>query len=187
MTDAHRLPPFPPRVRSGHRVFHAGELEAQGLFGVADEAQATSEIVLDRLGIGALRLMESLPCFFLAAASPDGALVAADVVPQLRDDQGALLPLLRMVDAKSILFALPLQSSADAVIASAPMWGAGLVFVDFLGRGARYRINGRARILPPAAPYSEWWPVPCRLVHMAVDQAYPNCTQRVVRMEAWPG
>ena len=170
---------------SGHRVFHDGELQAQRLFGVEDEAHATSEIVHDRLGVGQRRLVESMRFFFLTAASTDGGLVVCDVVGRLHDAAGEELPLVRVAsNGKTLAFALPPHSDADAAIPSAARWSAGLLFVDVLRHGARYRINGWARTLQPGDErLAGVWPPSCRIVEVDVRQAYANCTQRVVKME----
>lgn len=185
MTVRPRQIPFPAssRPRSGHRVFHQGELDAHRRFGIVDEAQEMSEIVIDRLTLGALRLMESLPFFFFTAASGDGSVVACDIASRLHDDSGQPLPLVHLIDAKTLMFALPQRTLADAVIGSADSWHTGLLFVDFLGRGTRYRVNGRARFRPAAISPDDLWPVPCRIVEVSIQQAYPNCTRRVVRMD----
>ena len=171
---------------STHRVFHSGELEAQQRIGVLDEAQEMSELILDRIGVGPRRLVESMPFFFLTAAAADGALVVCDIVERLRDSAFAALPLLQVTDGgKSLSFALIPRGNISTVISSGAEWSVGLLFVDFLRNGARYRINGRARTLPKCdSRYAGVWPPSCAVVEVDVHQAYPNCTKRVIRMEA---
>ncbi|MCA8050529.1 hypothetical protein [Burkholderia arboris] len=174
-----------PRSFPRHPVFHAGELDAQHRFGVADEAERMSDVVTTRLSIGVRQFVESQPFMFVGTASGVRASVTCDIVQSLRDANGDLLPVVRVIDTKTLRFALPAHDGDDGRIDAAACDGSGigLLFVDFV-RGIRYRINGRATLradLPDAdaAP----WAAGSAIVELAVAQAYGNCGTRVVRLK----
>lgn len=174
-----------PRSFPRHPVFHAGELDAQHRFGVADEAERMSDVVTTRVSIGVRQFVESQPFMFIATAGGSRTFVSCDIVPGMRDANGDLLPVVRVIDTKTLRFALPAAPGAGGRIDAAACDGSGvgLLFVDFV-RGIRYRINGRATLradLPEAdaAP----WPAGSAIVELAVAQAYGNCGTRVVRLK----
>jgi len=173
----------PPRSFSRHPVFHAGELDAHRRFGVADEAERMSEVVTTRLSIGVRQFVESQPFMFVGTTNGRPARVTCDIVQSIRDASGDLLPVVRVIDTKTLRFVLPRHGDGDRIDARAcDGSGVGLLFVDFV-RGIRYRINGRATLradLPDAdaAP----WPAGSPIVELAVAQAYGNCGTRVVRL-----
>ncbi|MBN3784865.1 hypothetical protein G3O06_46295 [Burkholderia sp. Ac-20345] len=173
----------PPRSFPRHPVFHAGELDAQHRFGVADEAEQMSDVVTTRVSIGVRQFVESQPFMFVGIASGSHPSVTCDIVQSMRDANGDLLPVVRVIDTKTLRFALPASGDGGRIDAAAcDGSGVGLLFVDFV-RGIRYRINGRATLradLPDAdaAP----WPAGRAIVELAVAQAYGNCGTRVVRL-----
>ncbi|VVU50711.1 pyridoxamine 5'-phosphate oxidase-like protein [Burkholderia anthina] len=172
----------PPRSYPRHPVFHAGELDAHRRFGVADEAERMSDVVTTRLSIGVRQFVESQPFMFVGATSGGPALVTCDIVQSRRDANGDLWPVVRVIDTKTLRFALPMRGAGERLDARACDGGVGLLFIDFV-RGIRYRINGRATLrtdLPEAdaAP----WPAGSPIVELAVVQAYGNCGTRVVRL-----
>ncbi|WP_175999189.1 hypothetical protein [Burkholderia stabilis] len=173
----------PPRSFPRHPVFHAGELDAHHRFGVADEAERMSDVVTTRLSIGVRQFVESQPFMFIGTACGSRAPVTCDIVQSLRDADGDLLPVVRVIDTKTLRFVLPAYGDGGRIDAAAcDGGGVGLLFVDFV-RGIRYRINGRATLradLPEAdaAP----WAVGTAIVELAVAQAYGNCGTRVVRL-----
>ncbi|VWB85682.1 hypothetical protein [Burkholderia lata] len=172
----------PPRSFPRHPVFHAGELDAQHRFGVADEAEQMSDVVTTRVSIGVRQFVESQPFMFVGIASGSHPSVTCDIVQSMRDANGDLLPVVRVIDTKTLRFALPASGDGGRIDAAAcDGSGVGLLFVDFV-RGIRYRINGRATLradLPDAAP----WPAGRAIVELAVAQAYGNCGTRVVRLK----
>lgn len=174
----------PPRSFPRHPVFHAGELDAQHRFGVADEAEQMSDVVTTRVSIGVRQFVESQPFMFVGIASGSHPSVTCDIVQSRRDANGDLLPVVRVIDTKTLRFALPASGDGGRIDAAAcDGSGVGLLFVDFV-RGIRYRINGRATLradLPDAdaAP----WPAGSAIVELAVVQAYGNCGSRVVRLK----
>ncbi|WP_175904863.1 hypothetical protein [Burkholderia seminalis] len=174
----------PPRSFPRHPVFHAGELDAQHRFGVADEAERMSDVVTTRLSIGVRQFVESQPFMFVGAAGGTGAVVTCDIVQSLRDANGELLPVVRVIDTKTLRFALPAHVGGGRIEAAAcDGGGVGLLFVDFV-RGIRYRINGRAtlRADQPEADAAPW-AGGSTIVELAVAQAYGNCGTRVVRLK----
>lgn len=174
----------PCNTRSRHRIFHAGELEAHHRFGVVDEALEMSDVVVDRLSLGVRRFIESQPFFFIGTASDGNNNVACDIVMRLKDSQGRALRLLKVNDSKTLVFALPpSETSGEFGGYLLDGGGVGLLFIDFQRR-VRYRVNGRVR--PCSHDSSTEWPAACRIVEIAVLQAYGNCSARVVRLEAIP-
>ncbi|MDN7589708.1 hypothetical protein [Burkholderia seminalis] len=173
----------PPRSFPRHPVFHAGELDAQHRFGVADEAERMSDVVTTRLSIGVRQFVESQPFMFVGAAGGTGAVVTCDIVQSLRDANGELLPVVRVIDTKTLRFALPAHVGGRIEAAACDGGGVGLLFVDFV-RGIRYRINGRAtlRADQPEADAAPW-AGGSTIVELAVVQAYGNCGTRVVRLK----
>ncbi|AFQ46587.1 hypothetical protein GEM_0126 [Burkholderia cepacia GG4] len=173
----------PPRSLPRHPVFHAGELDAHQRFGVADEAERMSDVVTTRVSIGVRQFIESQPFMFVGTTSGAPARVTCDIVQSLRDANGDLLPVVRVIDTKTLRFALPTHGAAGRIDARAcDGSGVGLLFVDFV-RGIRYRINGRATVradLPgaDATPWAAGSPI----VELAIVQAYGNCGTRVVRL-----
>ncbi len=172
-----------PRSFPRHPVFHAGELDAQHRFGVADEAERMSGVVTTRVSIGVRQFVESQPFMFVGTACGGRAAVTCDIVQSLRDANGELLPVVRVIDTKTLRFALPAHGDGRIDATACDGSGVGLLFVDFV-RGIRYRINGRAMLradLPEAdaAP----WPTGSAIVDLAVAQAYGNCGTRVVRLK----
>ncbi len=176
----------PPRSFPRHPVFHPGELDAQHRFGVADEAERMSDAVTTRLSLGVRQFVESQPFMFVGMASGAGASMTCDIVQSRRDANGDLLPVVRVIDTKTLRFALPAARGGDGVridAAACDGSGVGLLFVDFV-RGLRYRINGRATLradLPEAdaAP----WAAGSAIVELAIAHAYGNCGTRVVRLK----
>ncbi|RQZ11982.1 hypothetical protein DIE15_25115 [Burkholderia sp. Bp9031] len=174
----------PPRSYPRHPLFHAGELDAHHRFGVVDEAERMSDVVTTRLSIGVRQFVESQPFMFVGTTSGDGpARMTCDIVQGMRDANGDLWPVVRVIDTKTLRFALPMHDDGTRIDAFAcDGGGVGLLFIDFV-RGIRYRINGRATLrtdLPEAdaAPWSAGSPI----VELAVGQAYGNCGTRVVRL-----
>ncbi|VWC02364.1 hypothetical protein BLA15945_04969 [Burkholderia lata] len=136
----------PPRSFPRHPVFHAGELDAQHRFGVADEAEQMSDVVTTRVSIGVRQFVESQPFMFVGIASGSHPSVTCDIVQSMRDANGDLLPVVRVIDTKTLRFALPASGDGGRIDAAAcDGSGVGLLFVDFV-RGIRYRINGRATL-----------------------------------------
>ncbi|MCA7959206.1 hypothetical protein QZM96_16800 [Burkholderia multivorans] len=174
--------------RSRHPVFHAGELDAHRRFGVADEAERMSDIVTTRLSIGVRQFVETQPFMFVGTSSGGGAPLVCDIVQGGRDPNGELLPVVRVIDTKTLRFALPARRDACRIDAArCDGSGIGLLFVDFV-RAIRYRINGRATLRTDlsdadAAP----WPAASPIVELAVAQAYGNCSTRVVRLQPAAG
>ncbi|UEP27977.1 MULTISPECIES: hypothetical protein [unclassified Burkholderia] len=174
----------PPRSYPRHPVFHAGELDAHHRFGVADEAERMSDVVTTRLSIGVRQFVESQPFMFVGTTRGGPARVTCDIVLGMRDANGDLWPVVRVIDTKTLRFALPTPGDGDRIDAlGCDGRGVGLLFIDFV-RGIRYRINGRATLradLPEAdaAP----WPAGSPIVELAVAQAYGNCGTRVVRLQ----
>lgn len=166
-------------------MFHAGELDAHHHFGVADEAERMSDVVTTRLSIGVRQFIETQPFMFVGTAYGGQAGVTCDIVQSRRDANGGLLPVVRVIDTKTLRFVLPVYGERDGGRIDAGRCngsGVGLLFVDFM-RGIRYRINGRATLRTDlsdadAAP----WPVGSAIVELAVAQAYGNCGTRVVRL-----
>ncbi len=170
--------------RPPHRIFHAGELEAHRRFGVVDEAQATSDIVVNRLSLGIRRFIESLPFFFISSVDPTGTQMACGIVSRRKNAEGDPLPLLRAAESKTLLFALPPCADGDASGGHLHEGGGvGLLFVDFQ-RGVRYRINGSTHLLE-SDPAGEW-PADWQVVELGIAQAYGNCNARVVRLMPAP-
>lgn len=175
----------PPRSCPRHPVFHAGELDAHHRFGVADEAERMSDVVTTRLSIGVRQFIETQPFMFVGTACGGQAGVTCDIVQSRRDANGDLLPVVRVIDTKTLRFVLPVYGENDGGRVDAARCngsGVGLLFVDFM-RGIRYRINGRATLRTDlseadAAP----WPAGSAIVELAVAQAYGNCGTRVVRL-----
>ncbi|QRR08710.1 hypothetical protein FPJ27_20445 [Burkholderia sp. MS455] len=172
-----------PRSFPRHPVFHAGELDAQHRFGVADEAERMSEAVTTRVSIGVRQFVETQPFMFVGTACGGRAPMTCDIVQSLRDANGDLLPVVRVIDTKTLRFVLPAPGDGRIDATACNGSGVGLLFVDFV-RGIRYRINGRATLradLPEAeaAP----WPTGSAIVELAVAQAYGNCGTRVVRLK----
>ncbi|GBH25278.1 hypothetical protein [Burkholderia vietnamiensis] len=171
----------PPRSFPHHPVFHAGELDAHQRFGVADDAERMSEVVTTRLSIGVRQFVETQPFMFVGATS-DGA-ATCDIVQSQRDANGDLLPVVRVVDTKTLRFVLPLHDDGNRIAMRADeAVGIGLLFIDFV-RGIRYRINGRATLRTDlggadAAPWAAGSPI----VELAIQQAYGNCGTRVGRL-----
>ncbi|AJY13352.1 hypothetical protein K6W16_11850 [Burkholderia dolosa] len=173
----------PPRSFARHPVFHTGELDAHRRFGVVDEAERMSDVVTTRLSIGVRQFVEAQPFMFVGTAFGGRAPLAADIVLGARDCNGERLPVVRVIDTKTLRFALPVRDDGSRIDAAAcDGCGVGLLFVDFM-RGIRYRINGRATLRTDlaeadAAP----WPAGSPIVELAVAQAYGNCGTRVVRL-----
>ncbi|AXF22135.1 hypothetical protein CUJ89_00755 [Burkholderia pyrrocinia] len=173
-----------PRSLPRHAVFHAGELDAHHRFGVVDEAERMSNVVTTRLSIGVRQFVESQPFMFVGTACGSRAPVTCDIVQSLRDANGDLLPVVCVIDTKTLRFALPVHGDGGRIdTAACDGSGVGLLFVDFV-RGIRYRINGRATLRADlrkadAAP----WPAGSAIVELAVAQAYGNCGTRVVRLK----
>ncbi|PXX21817.1 putative pyridoxine 5'-phosphate oxidase superfamily flavin-nucleotide-binding protein [Burkholderia pyrrocinia] len=172
-----------PRSFPRHPVFHAGELDAQHRFGVADEAERMSDAVTTRVSIGVRQFVETQPFMFVGTACGGRAPMTCDIVQSLRDANGDLLPVVRVIDTKTLRFMLPAPGDGRIDATACDGSGVGLLFVDFV-RGIRYRINGRATLradLPEAeaAP----WPTGSAIVELAVAQAYGNCGTRVVRLK----
>ncbi|AOL02574.1 MULTISPECIES: hypothetical protein [Burkholderia] len=175
----------PPRTYPRHPVFHAGELDAHHRFGVADEAERMSDVVTTRLSIGVRQFIETQPFMFVGTACGGQAGVACDIVQSRRDANGDLLPVVRVIDTKTLRFVLPVYGARDGGRIDAARCngsGVGLLFVDFM-RGIRYRINGRATLRTDlsdadAAP----WPAGSAIVELAIAQAYGNCGTRVARL-----
>lgn len=173
----------PPRSWPRHPVFHAGELDVQHRFGVADEAERMSDVITTRLSIGVRQFVESQPFMFVGTTRGDPARVTCDIVQGMRDANGDLWPVVRVIDTKTLRFALPTHGDGDRIDALAcDGGGIGLLFIDFV-RGIRYRINGRATLRAdlPAADAAPW-PAGSRIIELAVAQAYGNCGTRVVRL-----
>lgn len=174
----------PSRSYPRHPVFHAGELDAHHRFGVADEAERMSDVVTTRLSIGVRQFVESQPFMFVGTTRGGPARVTCDIVQGVRDANGDLWPVVRVIDTKTLRFALPTPGDGDRIDAGGcDGRGVGLLFIDFV-RGIRYRINGRATLRadlpePDAAP----WPAGSPIVELAVAQAYGNCGTRVVRLQ----
>ncbi|RQZ32316.1 hypothetical protein DIE16_25555 [Burkholderia sp. Bp9090] len=173
-----------PRSYPRHPVFHAGELDAHHRFGVADEAERMSDVVTTRLSIGVRQFVESQPFMFVGTTSggPAPSRMTCDIVQGMRDANGDLWPVVRVIDTKTLRFALPAHGGHRLDALACDGCGVGLLFIDFV-RGIRYRINGRATLrtdLPEAdaAP----WPAGSPIVELAVAQAYGNCGTRVVRL-----
>lgn len=144
-----------------------------------------SDAVTTRLSIGVRQFVESQPFMFVGTASGAGASMICDIVQSRRDANGDLLPVVRVIDTKTLRFALPAAHDGGGWIDAAACDGSGvgLLFVDFV-RGLRYRINGRATLradLPEAdaAP----WAAGSAIVELAIAQAYGNCGTRVVRLK----
>ncbi|MBN3791408.1 hypothetical protein [Burkholderia sp. Ac-20353] len=174
----------PTRPTSRYPVFHDGELDAHRRFGVADEAERMSDVVTTRVSIGVRQFIETQPFMFVGTGCGGHASVTCDIVQSMRDANGEWLPVVRVLDTKTLRFALPRAAGPDARIDAARCDGngVGLLFVDFL-RGIRYRINGRAVVRSDlsdgdAAP----WPAGSPIVELTVAQAYGNCGTRVVRL-----
>ncbi|KWH43891.1 hypothetical protein [Burkholderia stagnalis] len=179
----------PVRPASRHPVFHDGELDAHRRFGVADEAERMRDVVTTRVSIGVRQFIETQPFMFVAVGDSGGACVRCDIVQSMRDAQGERLPVVRVVDTKTLRFALPRAAGPQGRICAARCDGngVGLLFVDFL-RGIRYRINGRA-VVREGLPDSDAmpWPADCPIVELTVAQAYGNCGTRVVRLRPGGG
>ncbi|TDA43604.1 pyridoxamine 5'-phosphate oxidase family protein, partial [Burkholderia pyrrocinia] len=142
-----------------------------------------SDAVTTRVSIGVRQFVESQPFMFVGTACGGRAAVTCDIVQSLRDANGDLLPVVRVIDTKTLRFALPAHGDGRIDATMCDGSGVGLLFVDFM-RGIRYRINGRATLradLPEAdaAP----WPTGSAIVELAVAQAYGNCGTRVVRLK----
>ncbi|MBN3816600.1 hypothetical protein G3N57_08215, partial [Paraburkholderia sp. Se-20369] len=133
----------PVRPASRHPVFHDGELDAHRRFGVADEAERMRDVVTTRVSIGVRQFIETQPLMFVAVGGDGRVPVTCDIVQSLRDADGERLPVVRVVDTKTLRFALPCAAGPARRIDAARCDGSGvgLLFVDFL-RGIRYRING---------------------------------------------
>ncbi|UEP34845.1 hypothetical protein LL998_00665 [Burkholderia ambifaria] len=174
----------PSRSYPRHPVFHAGELDAHHRLGVVDEAERMSDVVTTRLSIGVRQFVESQPFMFVGTTGGEPTRVTCDIVQGVRDANGDLWPVVRVIDTKTLRFALPTPGDGDRIDArECDGRGVGLLFIDFV-RGIRYRINGRATLradLPEAdaAP----WPAGSPIVELAVAQAYGNCGTRVVRLQ----
>ncbi|KWK08384.1 hypothetical protein [Burkholderia stagnalis] len=179
----------PVRPASRHPVFHDGELDAHRRFGVADEAERMRDVVTTRVSIGVRQFIEAQPFMFVAVGDGGDARVSCDIVQSMRDAQGERLPVVRVVDTKTLRFALPRAAGPQGRICAARCDGngVGLLFVDFL-RGIRYRINGRA-VVREGLPDSDAmpWPADCPIVELTVAQAYGNCGTRVVRLRPGGG
>ncbi|RQR23354.1 hypothetical protein DIE23_35105 [Burkholderia sp. Bp9143] len=175
----------PPGSYPRHPVFHAGELDAHHRFGVADEAERMSDVVTTRLSIGVRQFVESQPFMFVGTTrgGPAPARVTCDIVQGMRDVNGDQWPVVRVIDTKTLRFALPTHGDGNRLDPlTCDGSGVGLLFVDFV-RGIRYRINGRATLRTDlqeadAAPWRAGSPI----VELAVAQAYGNCGTRVVRL-----
>jgi len=115
-----------PRSFPRHPVFHPGELDAQHRFGVADEAERMSDAVTTRLSLGVRQFVESQPFMFVGAACGGGASMTCDIVQSRRDANGDLLPVVRVIDTKTLRFALPAAHDGDGGrIDAAPATAAG--------------------------------------------------------------
>lgn len=159
------------------------ELDSQRRFGVADDAKRMRDVVTTRLNIGVRQFVESQPFMFAGTASGARASVTCDIVQSLRDANGDLLPVVRVIDTKTLRFALPAHGGDGGRIDAAACDGSGigLLFVDFV-RGIRYRINGRATLradLPDAD--AQPWAAGSAIVALAIAQAYGNCGTRGAR------
>ncbi|PCE31114.1 hypothetical protein [Burkholderia ubonensis] len=181
----------PIRPTSRDPVFHDGELDAHRRFGVVDEAEHMRDVVTTRLSIGVRHFIETQPFMFVGVGGGGHAPVTCDIVQSMRDAHGEWLPVVTVLDTRTLRFALPRpagQGDGGRIgAAQCDGNGVGLLFVDFL-RGIRYRVNGRAVVCnDPCDGGATPWPAGCPIVELTVRQAYGNCGTRVVRLRPGGG
>ena len=161
-----------------HPVYHAGEIEAQRRFDVADEAEKISEIVSNRISMGVRRIIESQSFFFFSAAAQD-LQPECHFLSRMRSASGEAAPLLKVVDTKTLVFATATNADhCEWPRINTQSRGIGMIFVDF-ERHLRYRINGQARQSADSSLFSNEWPHGERVIEVAVAQSYTNCGARI--------
>lgn len=166
-------------------VLHEGEIDAQRRFGAEAAGRAMSRIIRDRLSPAQAAFIQAQPFFFIATANHRGECDCSFRGRQHRPS-GEPAPSLMVLDERMLVFpdyaGNTLFNSLGNILVNP---GIGMLFVDF-GTGARLRVNGRAEIIEDRAAFRDVWPDAERSVRVAVEQAFPNCRQRVPLMAMPP-
>lgn len=165
----------------GYGVFHEGELQAHQRYGVSWLTRGLSNNVRRVLTPALVQFLESQPFFFLATANAQG-----DCDCSFRGRQHQRPhdpePLLLSPDEHTLLFPdYPGNNFFNSIGNILVNPKAGLLFVDFQN-AIRVRINGLATVHDTPGTYRETWPTAARLIEIAVQQIYPNCSARIPSM-----
>lgn len=165
-------------------IFHAGEREAHRRFDVVGEARELSGTIQPGLSSGQARLMAGQPFFFLSVREPSGE-IHSQMVTCVQTRQG-VYPLVAFRDAQHFCFLLR-HSEGTRLWELARQSGcqAGAIFVDF-ARRLRLRVNGLLHMAGEADLPGFQCPAQHHLMAMAVQQAYSNCSTRIIRMQSVP-
>jgi predicted pyridoxine 5'-phosphate oxidase superfamily flavin-nucleotide-binding protein len=164
-----------PRGTPAGVNFHAGELQAQELWGKAEQwkdERADMLLWKDVPGEYHPRL-EAAPFFFLASTDADGRCDCAF--------KGGGPGLVRMLSGNRLAFpdfaGNNAFTSLGNILANPQV---GLLFIDF-SDGARLRINGRAEI-HDAGKNMELFPSAARVVVVHIELVMPLCSRHVPRL-----
>lgn len=172
-----------PDYREVDELLHEGELEAQRRFGVEGywNVHNLNAMLRETIAPGLADFIERLPFFFIASANARGE-CDCSFRGREHDIRGQLYPLLKVIDAKTLVFpdyrGNRLFNSLGNIMVNGHI---GMLFIDFESR-TRARINGRAEIIENPAAYSDIWPLAQRYVKVVAAQVYGNCKARIPRM-----
>jgi len=166
-------------------VLHEGEIEAQRRFGAEAAGRAMSRIIRDRLSPAQVAFIQAQPFFFIATANHRGECDCSFRGRQHRPS-GEPAPALMVLDERTVVFpdyaGNNLFNSLGNILINPRI---GMLFVDFQ-TGGRARVNGRAEIIEDRAAFQHVWPDAECFVRVTVEQAFPNCRQRVPLMAMAP-
>lgn len=169
--------------RKREDILHAGEIRAQQLFGGERHwpDAALDNMIASEIGERFAAFLEAQPFFFIATADADGNCDASFRGAE-QDASGRMLPALKVLDARHLMFPdFPgngLFNSLGNLLVNPRI---GMLFVDF-ARRLRGRINGLAEVRLADTDVRRIWPTAERVVHVAVEQAYPNCRARIPQL-----
>ena len=148
-------------------VFHEGELAVQQRAGATAQGQNSGRMISDKIIPGAIKFVRKQPFIVVGSVDEAGNVWASIVVGQ----NGFMV-----ADAKSLDIDVTQAQRIDAD----PIWSnvlndsqVGLLVIDLRSR-ARLRVNGRATFKSKDQ------------LHVAVQQAYPNCPQYIQRRNYRP-
>ncbi len=161
----------------GAGILHDGEIQAQRLFGVEERGQKMARAIHDYLSPGAMAFIQAQRFFFLATSNRLGT-CDCSFRGSDGDDESAVVAL----SDRELVFpdfsGNNLYNSLGNILDNPQV---GLLFIDF-SAGARYRVNGGARLILDKTLYQHLWPTAQGYIHVAVVQAFANCSKRIPRM-----
>lgn len=175
----------PTALAPDNALGHAGELRMRSLFPsrLQWDEQSLRSMMRPTISPSLAAFIEAQPFFFIATADAEGH-CDASFRGRERDASGNALPVLKVVDDKTLVFpdfsGNGLYNSLGNMTANPHI---GMLFVDF-ERQRRARVNGIADIARANAAIRDIWPTAQGAVFVTVEQAFGNCPARIPKLVA---